>query len=56
MSKKKTQVADIDRTVYDIRDKVDASYQVEQGLTPEIVNEISKEKNDPEWMRLFRLK
>ena len=56
MGKRKTMVRDIDRTVYDIRDKVDASYQVEQGLTPEIVNEISAAKNDPEWMRLFRLK
>ena len=54
--KKKTQVADIDRSVYDIRDKVDASYQVQQGLTPEIIREISEEKDDPEWMRQFRLK
>jgi Fe-S cluster assembly protein SufB len=56
MEKKKTMVRDIDRTVYDIKDKVNASYQVEEGLTPEIVEEISKQKNDPEWMREFRLK
>ena len=56
MEKKKTQVQDIDRTIYDIRDKVNASYQVEEGLTPEIVEEISAKKNDPEWMREFRLK
>ena len=47
---------DIDRSVYDIKDKVDAAYQVAQGLTPEIVREISEAKNDPEWMREFRLK
>lgn len=56
LRKKKTDVSDIDRTVYDMKDQVNASYQVEQGLTPEIVNEISKAKNDPEWMRQFRLK
>lgn len=47
---------DIDRTVYDIRDRVNASYRVGQGLTAKIVNEISAKKNDPEWMRQFRLK
>lgn len=53
---KKAQVADIDRSIYDIKDRVNASYQVEEGLTAQIVEEISKAKNDPEWMRLFRLK
>lgn len=56
MEKKKTIVQDIDRTVYDIKDKVNASYQVEEGLTADIVSEISKTKNDPDWMREFRLK
>ncbi|CAB1246734.1 FeS cluster formation scaffold protein [Ruminococcaceae bacterium BL-6] len=53
---KKTQVDDIDRSMYDFKDKVNASFEVKSGLTPEIVNQISAEKNDPEWMRLFRLK
>lgn len=56
MDKKKTAVQDIDRTVYDIKDKVDASYQVEGGLTPKIVSEISDQKDDPVWMREFRQK
>lgn len=56
MGKNKTYVQDIDRTVYDIRDQVNASYRVAEGLTPAIVNDISVSKNDPEWMRLFRLK
>lgn len=56
LHKRKTQVEDIDRTVYDIRDRVNASYRVGQGLTAKIVNEISAKKNDPEWMRQFRLK
>ncbi len=52
----KTQVAEIDRSVYDIRDEVRASFEVDSGLTPEIVEKISEEKHDPEWMRIFRLK
>jgi len=51
---KKTFVDDVDRSIYDVKDKVDASYQSNKGLTPEIVDEISREKNDPEWMREFR--
>ena len=27
-----------------------------KGLTPEIVEELSAKKNDPEWMREFRLR
>jgi Fe-S cluster assembly protein SufB len=52
----KTRVDDIDRTIYDVKDKVDAAFTVDSGLTPEIVNQISVEKKDPEWMRLFRQK
>lgn len=51
---KKTFVEDVNRSIYDVKDKVDASYQSNKGLTPEIVDEISREKNDPEWMREFR--
>ena len=52
----KTWVDDVDRSIYDIRDRVNASFEVDSGLTPEIVSQISAEKNDPEWMRIFRLK
>ena len=31
-------------------------YRIEEGLKPAIVEQISKEKNDPLWMELFRLK
>lgn len=50
----KTYVEDVDRSIYDVKDEVNASYQSHKGLTPEIVDEISREKNDPEWMREFR--
>ena len=52
----KTWVNDVDRSIYDIKDRVNASFEVDSGLTPEIVSQISAEKNDPEWMRIFRLK
>ena len=53
--KEKTYVDDIDRSIYDIKDKENDAYKVKAGLTPEIVEKISKEKNDPAWMQQFRL-
>ena len=53
--KEKTYVDDIDRSVYDIKDKENDVYKVKAGLTPEIVEKISKEKNDQAWMQQFRL-
>jgi len=53
--KEKSQVADIDRSVYDIRDKEDDDYRMQEGLTPEIIDKLSKEKDDPVWMQQFRL-
>ena len=52
----KTEIAEVDRSVYDIKDKVNAAFEVNSGLTAEIVEKISDEKHDPEWMREFRLK
>lgn len=52
----KTRVEAMDRSVYDIKDRVDPSFEVDSGLTDAIVEKISEEKHDPEWMRLFRLK
>ena len=54
--KEKTQVSDIDRNIYDIKDDEKDAYRIEEGLTKEIVEKLSKEKNDPDWMRDFRLK
>ncbi|MBO6137263.1 MAG: Fe-S cluster assembly protein SufB [Lachnospiraceae bacterium] len=55
MAEEKTTVEDIDRSLYDFKDSEEGFYKVNEGLTPEIVEQISKEKNDPEWMRQFRL-
>lgn len=53
--KEKSQVADIDRSIYDIRDEENDAYRMQSGLTPEIIENLSKEKNDPVWMQKFRL-
>ncbi len=54
--KEKTHIDDINRSIYDFRFDEDDFYKVDSGLTPEIVMQISEEKNDPEWMKEFRLK
>jgi Fe-S cluster assembly protein SufB len=51
----KTQINDIDRSIYDIKDEEKDAYRIQAGLTPEIVEKISKEKHDPAWMQNFRL-
>ena len=53
--KEKAQVADINRSLYDFRNEEKDAFRVEEGLTEEIVRQISKEKNDPEWMLEHRL-
>ena len=52
----KTKLNDIDRGVYDIKNKDNYDFKIKKGLTKEIIEEISKQKNDPDWMREFRLK
>ncbi len=54
--KEKTQVEDIDRSLYDFRYEDKDAYKVAEGLTEDIVLRISEEKGDPEWMRDFRIK
>lgn len=58
MAKERTEVQDIDRSLYDFRyeEKDSDFYKIKEGLTLEIVEEISDKKNDPQWMRDFRLK
>jgi hypothetical protein len=57
MAKEKTYVEDIDRSLYDFRNKEGKdTYKLKAGLTREIVEQISDEKNDPEWMRQFRFR
>lgn len=54
----KTRVDDINRDFYDFRyeESEEDFYRIESGLTAEIIEKISEEKEDPQWMREFRLK
>ena len=56
MVRKKTFVEDIERTLYDIRNEDHSVYKTQQGLTEDIIRDISRQKNDPDWMLEFRLK
>jgi len=58
MSDNKQVVADIDHSMYDFKDVENERdfYRLQEGLTEETVLKVSEEKNDPEWMRDFRLK
>ena len=51
----KTQVQEVNRNIYDIKNKDNYEIKI-QGLNKEIVEEISKLKNEPEWMLEIRLK
>lgn len=52
----KTYIEEVDRSLYDFRNEDKDAYRIAEGLTKEIVEQISREKHDPEWMREFRLK
>ena len=53
--KEKTYVKDIDRSIYDVINEEKDAFRLESGLSEEVVKKISEEKNDPDWMRGFRL-
>ena len=42
----KTDVAEVDRSIYDIKDGENAAFEVNSGLTRDIVEKISEEKHD----------
>ena len=52
--REKTNVNDVDRSMYDFRNEEKDVYRVKEGLTPAIVEKISSEKHDPVWMQNFR--
>ncbi len=54
--KKKTHVEDLDRGIYDIKNEFTYKSKTVEGLTEEIVRQISTEKKEPEWMLEYRLK
>lgn len=42
MAKERTVLDELDRSPFDFRDAVQSDYQTREGLTPEIVREISQ--------------
>ncbi len=46
MAKQRTEVADIDRSLYDFSYGEEAAEKLDAGLTPEIVREISAKKDE----------
>ena len=55
MNEEKTYVEDVDRSIYDFKDDEKDAFKLSAGLTPAIVEQISREKHDPAWMQVFRL-
>lgn len=55
-TKKRTNVEELDRGIYDVKNEVRYTYKSEEGLNSDIVREISREKKEPSWMTDFRLK
>ena len=54
--KKKTQIEEVNNNIYDFKKEDNYDFKIKKGLTPEIISEISEQKNDPQWMRDFRQK
>ncbi|WP_026507967.1 Fe-S cluster assembly protein SufB [Butyrivibrio sp. MC2013] len=54
----KKSVSDINQSMYDFKDEENEQdfYREKAGFTREIIENISREKKDPDWMREFRLK
>ena len=55
VSKQKIKDFSIDRETYDHANKEKHVFKAEEGLSEELVREISKQKNEPEWMLNKRL-
>ncbi|MGI6755868.1 MAG: Fe-S cluster assembly protein SufB [Atopobiaceae bacterium] len=53
---KRTQVEDVDRSLYDFVKSEEGYERYSDGLTPDIVRQISEKKNEPQWMLDMRLK
>ena len=52
----KTKLDEINRNIYDIKNKDEYEYKIKKGLTYDIVKEISDMKHEPKWMLDLRLK
>lgn len=51
----KTQLDELNTNIYDFKNPDDYSFKMASGLSREIVEDISKRKNEPQWMLDIRL-
>ena len=51
----KTKIEEVNRNIYDIKNKDEYSFKT-IGLTEDVIREISKQKDEPDWMLELRLK
>ncbi len=54
--RKRSEVADVDRSLYDFVKSEEGYERFDDGLSEEIVREISAKKDEPEWMLDLRLR
>lgn len=52
----KTQIEDINTAFYDFKNEDNYDFKIEKGLTESIIREISRQKDEPEWVLDLRLK
>ena len=52
----KTKLEEINRNIYDIKNKDEYEFKMQKGINRQIVEEISNMKNEPDWMKELRLK
>ena len=55
-SRKRTEVADVDRSMYDFVKPEEGYERFADGLSGEVVEQISRKKDEPAWMLEMRLK
>ena len=55
LNKMAEQILKINKGIYTHHDKVKYAYKTKPGLTKEIVMEISRQKNEPEWIKYLAL-
>lgn len=52
----KNKITSINQNIYNFRKPDNYAYKIEKGISQNIVKEISKQKNEPNWMLEIRLK
>ena len=52
----KTQLDELNTNIYDFKNADNYEFKIQKGLTREIVEEISRQKNEPSWVLDIRLK